>query len=188
MRIRKISLVATITRTAPWAHMRRNFYELAIPGPAPIASEALKRIAEFYAIEKDISGRSAEERRLIRQHKSRPLADTFEQWLRAKLALISKGKLPDGIRNGHPIFGVWSIGGSPRFSSASGDPPVSILSNAKRVHRLMKKHGLLPRRHTGRRGVATTTEISGERIRDMMVQCVERRFGDVRSPHTMADR
>src|SRR5258708_10239869 len=82
-----------------WAHMRRNFYELAIPGPAPIASEALKRIAEFYAIEKDISGRSAEERRLTRQQKSRPLADTFEQWLRAKLGLISqKGKLAEAIR------------------------------------------------------------------------------------------
>src|ERR1700730_10927166 len=82
-----------------WAHMRRNFYDLATPGPAPIASEALKRIAEFYAIEKDIRGRSAEERRLIRQQKSRPLADTFEQWLHAKLALISqKGKLPDAVR------------------------------------------------------------------------------------------
>jgi transposase len=82
-----------------WAHMRRNFYDLATSGPAPIASEALKRIAEFYAIEKDIRGRSAEERRLIRQQKSRPLADTFEQWLHAKLALISqKGKLPDAVR------------------------------------------------------------------------------------------
>ena len=82
------------------AHMRRNFYDLAIPGPAPIASEALRRIAEFYAIEKDIRGRSAEERRLIRQQKGRPLADTFEQWLHAKLALISpKGKLPDAVRS-----------------------------------------------------------------------------------------
>ncbi len=82
-----------------WSHMRRNFYELATPGPAPIASEALERIAEFYAIEKDIRGRSAEERRLIRQQKSQPLADTFEQWLRAKLALISqKGKLAEAIR------------------------------------------------------------------------------------------
>ncbi len=82
-----------------WAHMRRNFYELATPGPAPIASEALKHIAEFYAIEKDIRGRSAEERRIIRQQKSRPLADTFEQWLRAKLGLISqKGKLAEAIR------------------------------------------------------------------------------------------
>jgi transposase len=82
-----------------WAHMRRNFYELATPGPAPIASEALKHIAEFYAIEKDIRGRSAEERRIIRQQNSRPLADTFEQWLRAKLGLISqKGKLAEAIR------------------------------------------------------------------------------------------
>jgi transposase len=82
-----------------WAHMRRNFYELATPGPAPIASEALKCIAEFYAIEKDIRGCSAEERRLIRQQKSRPLADSFEQWLRAKLGLISqKGKLAEAIR------------------------------------------------------------------------------------------
>jgi transposase len=79
--------------------MRRNFYELATPGPAPIASEALKHIAEFYAIEKDIRGRSAEERRLVRQQRSRPLAEAFERWLRAKLAVISqKGKLADTIR------------------------------------------------------------------------------------------
>ena len=82
-----------------WAHMRRNFYELATPGPAPIASEALKHIAEFYAIEKDIRGCSAEERRLVRQQKSRPLADRFQKWLHTKLALISqKGKLAEAIR------------------------------------------------------------------------------------------
>jgi putative transposase len=97
--------------------------------------------------------------------------------------------------------------------------------NAKRVYRLMKKHGLLLERHTGRRRarehdgqvtirsncrwcsdaleftcwngevvrvafalechdreaiswVATTAGISGE----MMVRCVERRFGDIRAP------
>jgi transposase len=50
-------------------------------------------------IEKDIRGRSPEERRITRQQKSRPLADTFEQWLRAKLGLISqKGKLAEAIR------------------------------------------------------------------------------------------
>jgi transposase len=65
----------------------------------PIASEALKHIAAFYAIEKEIRGRSAEERRLVRQQKSRPLADTFEAWLRAKQALISqKIKLAEAIR------------------------------------------------------------------------------------------
>jgi hypothetical protein len=79
--------------------MRRNFYELAAAGPAPIASEALKHIAAFYAIEKEIRGRSPEERRLVRQQKSRPLAEAFEAWLRAKLALISqKIKLAAAIR------------------------------------------------------------------------------------------
>jgi transposase len=60
-------------------YMRRNFYELATP---PVASETLKRIAEFYVIDEGIRGRSAEERRIIRQQKSRPLTDTFEQRLR----------------------------------------------------------------------------------------------------------
>jgi putative transposase len=31
--------------------------------------------------------------------------------------------------------------------------------------------------------VATTAGISGEMIRDMMVRCVEQRFGDIRTPH-----
>jgi transposase len=82
-----------------WSHARRNFYELATPGPAPIASEGLQHIAALYAIEKDIRGRDADERRNVRQQKSRPLIDAFELWLRAKLALISqKGKLAEAIR------------------------------------------------------------------------------------------
>ena len=60
-----------------WSHVRRRFYELAAAGPAPIASEALERIAALYAIEKDIRGRSAEERRAVRQQKSRPLVDAL---------------------------------------------------------------------------------------------------------------
>ncbi len=82
-----------------WSHVRRKFYELATPGPAPIASEALQRIAALYAIEKDIRGRSADERRTVRQKNTQPLMNAFEQWLRAKLALISqKGKLAEAIR------------------------------------------------------------------------------------------
>jgi transposase len=82
-----------------WSHVRRNFYELATPGPSPIASEALEHIAAFYAIEKDIRGRGAGERRAVRQQKSRPLVDALEPWLRAKLGLISqKSKLAEAIR------------------------------------------------------------------------------------------
>lgn len=84
-----------------WVHVRRNFYKLAVAGPAPIASEALQRIAALYAVEKDIRGRSAEERRLVRQQRSCPLIDAFEPWLRTKLGLISqKGKLAEAINYG----------------------------------------------------------------------------------------
>jgi transposase len=82
-----------------WSHVRRRFYELAAAGPAPIASEALERIASLYAIENDIRGRSAEERSGVRQQLSRPIIDDLEPWLRAKLALISqKSKLAEAIR------------------------------------------------------------------------------------------
>ncbi len=82
-----------------WSHVRRRFYELAAAGPAPIASEALERIAKLYAIESMIRGRAAEERRTTRQQQSRPIIDDLETWLRGKLELISqKTKLAEAIR------------------------------------------------------------------------------------------
>lgn len=82
-----------------WSHVRRRFYELAQSGPAPIASEALTRIAALYRIEDDIRGRSAGERLAIRRERSRPLVDALQPWLREKLSLISqKTKLAEAIR------------------------------------------------------------------------------------------
>jgi transposase len=82
-----------------WAHVRRRFYELAAAGPAPIASEALERIAKLYAVESEIRDSSAEGRREARQQRSRPLIDELEPWMRAKLVLISqKTKLAEAIR------------------------------------------------------------------------------------------
>lgn len=82
-----------------WSHVRRKFYELATAGPAPIATEALQRIAELYRIESETRGRSAVDRRALRQEKSRPIITALEPWLTAKLALISqKTKLAEAIR------------------------------------------------------------------------------------------
>ena len=79
--------------------MRRRFYELAKAGPAPIATEALARIAELYRVESEIRGRSPDERRAVRQARSRPVAEGLESWLKAKLGLISqKSKLAEAIR------------------------------------------------------------------------------------------
>jgi transposase len=82
-----------------WAHVRRRFYELAAAGPAPIASEALRRIGELYRIEDDIRSQPAEARRAERQERSRPILAELEPWLREKLGLISqKTKLAEAIR------------------------------------------------------------------------------------------
>lgn len=82
-----------------WSHVRRKFYELAQGGPAPIATETLQRIAELYQIESEIRGRSAEERRAVRQARSRAIIEVLEPWLKEKLALVSqKSKLAEAIR------------------------------------------------------------------------------------------
>jgi hypothetical protein len=82
-----------------WSHVRRKFYELAQSDPAPIATEALQRIAELYKIESDIRGCPADERRAARRQRSRPIIDALDLWLRGKLALVSqKSKLAEAIR------------------------------------------------------------------------------------------
>jgi transposase len=88
-----------VTLAFCWSHVRRRFYELAAAGPAPIAGEALTRIAELYRIEGDIRGRSASERRVVRQEESKTVIAGLEPWLRGKLGLISqKTKLAEAIR------------------------------------------------------------------------------------------
>src|SRR3954470_15481135 len=82
-----------------WSHVRRRFYELAQAGPAPIASQALVRIAALYKVEGEIRGRSPEQRQAVRRARSRPVTNAFEPWLREKLALVSqKSKLAEAIR------------------------------------------------------------------------------------------
>ena len=82
-----------------WAHVRRRFYEIAAAAPAPIAGEALERIAKLYAVENDIRGHSADERRRVRQQLSQPLVDALKPWLKSQLERVSqKGKLAEAIR------------------------------------------------------------------------------------------
>jgi transposase len=90
-----------ITLAFCWAHLRRKFFDIAKGGSAPIASEALERIAALYAIEKTIRGRSADERRAVRQEKSKPLALALKTWLEEQLARVSgKSVIAEAIRYG----------------------------------------------------------------------------------------
>jgi len=84
-----------------WAHLRRKFFDIAKGGSAPIASEALERIAALYAIEKTIRGRSADARHAVRQEKSKPLVLALKTWLDEQLARVSaKSVIAEAIRYG----------------------------------------------------------------------------------------
>jgi transposase len=90
-----------VTLAFCWAHWRRRFYEIAKAGSAPIAEEALRRIAELYKIEAQIGGRSAAERQAVRQAESRPLVAALKAWLQAQLVRASaKSAIAVAIRYG----------------------------------------------------------------------------------------
>ncbi len=90
-----------ITLAFCWAHLRRKFFDIAKGGSAPIASEALERIAALYAIEKTIRGRSADARRTVRKEKSKPLVLALKTWLEEQLAHVSgKSVIAEAIRYG----------------------------------------------------------------------------------------
>src|SRR5271156_446280 len=79
-----------IQEAACWAHVRRKFYDLVEAHKSQTAKTALERIAELYAIEKEIRGRPSEERGEIRNLRSRPLLETFKQWLEETLGKLSR--------------------------------------------------------------------------------------------------
>jgi transposase len=76
-----------------WSHLRRDFIDLSKDGLTPIAAEALRRIAQLYAIEADIRGRAPEERKAERQAKTKPLVEALQVWLMDRLTEVP-GRLP----------------------------------------------------------------------------------------------
>lgn len=81
-----------------WSHVRRGFYDLA-RGGAPIAEEALRRIAALYAVGAGIRGRPPEARAAARAERSRPLALDLFAWLEAQLGRVpGRSTTADAIR------------------------------------------------------------------------------------------
>jgi transposase len=87
-----------VTLAYCWSHVRRGLYEIAQGGDAPIAEEALRRIAALFGIERTIRGQAPEQRRSLRLDQTRPLVDELRAWLEAKLA-----KVPGGSRTAQAI-------------------------------------------------------------------------------------
>jgi len=79
-----------VKESACMAHIRRPFYDLYEAHKSAVAKEALERIAALYAIEEEIRGCSAEERRAVRSERSRPLLDSMKQWMEETLGKLSR--------------------------------------------------------------------------------------------------
>lgn len=80
----------TIQQAPCMAHIRRKFYDLMEAHHSPIATEAIERIGHLYAIEKEVRGRSPDQRRSVRNARARPLLDSMHLWLQTSLATLSR--------------------------------------------------------------------------------------------------
>ena len=78
-----------INEAACWAHARRKFYELAELQKAPLALEAVRRIDHLFTIEREINGLPPDQRRAVRQERSKPLVEAYEKWLREERRKLS---------------------------------------------------------------------------------------------------
>jgi len=63
------------------AHARRKFHELWANHGSPIGEQALKFFGGLYAVEREVAELMPDDRRRIRQEKSRKVADAMQQWL-----------------------------------------------------------------------------------------------------------
>ena len=88
-----------ITEASCWAHGRRKFFELAdvaakargaLAVLAPLAVEAVKRIDAIFDIEREINGRSIDERVAVRHARVAPLVAQLEEWMRAQRGKLSR--------------------------------------------------------------------------------------------------
>lgn len=79
-----------IIEAACWSHGRRKFFVIADTTKAPLAVEAVRRIDEVFAVEREINGQDAHARCDRRRADIRPLVDDLHCWMRAERAKLSR--------------------------------------------------------------------------------------------------
>lgn len=90
---------AALVEVACWSHVRRKFFDAHHATAAPIAFEAMQRIAALFAIEAGIRGQPPDRRAAVRQELARPLLDQLRAFLDTSLNRISgKSPLAQAIR------------------------------------------------------------------------------------------
>ena len=128
-----------ITVAFCWSHLRREFFKIAERGDAPIATEAVARIAQIYAIEKDVRGTSADQRRAARQIRSRPLINALKIFFEHQLTRLSGGSDTARIIR----YGLRHWGGLIRFlDDGRIELDTNIVERSMRPQALTRKNAL----------------------------------------------
>ena len=122
-----------------WTHWRRRFVKFGQDTPSPICDEMIARIAELYAIEKTIRGKDPDTRKAVRQKLSKPIVDTLQPWLEARLQEVSSAsELARHIR-----YGLKRWDGLTRFlSDGRLEMDTNGVENAIRPIPLTRKNAL----------------------------------------------
>src|SRR5215471_1221750 len=95
----RLAAGGAIQLAACWAHARRKFYEVHQATDSPVAAEALRRIAELYAIEATIRSQPVEARKSVRSAKALSLVTAMKTWFEAELKRVPpRGGIADAIR------------------------------------------------------------------------------------------
>lgn len=100
----RLYITGEIIEAACWAHARRKFFDIHAlaeksNSQTSIATTVVERIGALYAIEESIRGKPPDERRRIRQQRSKPKLDELKQFFEQTLAQVSKkSDLAEAIR------------------------------------------------------------------------------------------
>ena len=72
------------------AHVRRKFVDVFKSQGSHVAEQAIQRIAQLYAVEKEARGSPPDRRVQLRQAKAKPILDDLEHWLQSELPGVSE--------------------------------------------------------------------------------------------------
>jgi len=118
----KALFAAGVTEAGCMAHARRKFHELWANHKSALAQDALKLFGALYEVEREAAELDAEQRRRIREAKSRPIADMLHEWL-----ALHRQRATDGTALARAIdYSLKRWGALTRFLA---DPAVPIDNN-----------------------------------------------------------
>jgi len=84
----KALMTAGVTEVGCLAHARRKFFDLHVSGKSQIAETALAHFGKVYDIEREIKDAAVDERRTVRQQRTRPIVDALHKWMTLQRQMV----------------------------------------------------------------------------------------------------